>query len=495
VWTSSRPRRRRGLTRTARWPAAGSSRPSARRAALSEEGLRAAVERHRDWMRYRRHDRVRGELGYRVRQGDRARSLRVIFATRAASHVARRARPSRRSSTDADSLPDLPSRGTAEAAKRSAEGGRRSPRARCLRRRAGATATRRVPRRRPRAPPARRQVHGVGDPALRSKLPCALVDLTARPTGEDGIKAPRAARQRVLLQGEMRSSSTGNAMPPARKLVAPGRTALSPGLNPGSSFTESLQPRVLLRRRLRLHSPRRRRWRCVHRECAHVLGRCRPIGRLRARLPRRHRAPRRTPTSAPRVPLAAGRREDRRRRRATPEQLMPTRQQRKRMQKERRNARTRTVWSDFRGGTSSRSAGRRPDAHTAAPGREDAPEEAPAQRSSRATRTPIPSRGRRAATSHSYSCAGTLREFALLIRSKNGQHQYGSRGPRRPLYRVFSPFTLRLDPLRLPSLAAEDGGSLRSVSGAIGARASALSHAVVVTTLTYAQPYFAVVMD
>ena|SRR5579859_1433627 len=125
---------------------------------------------------------------------------------------------------------------------------------------------------------------------------------------------------------------------------------------------------------------------------------------------------------------------------------MPTRKQRKRMQKERRHE-YETVWVDSEGNELEEPPDdvARPAPERRQDGTKPQPKR-PQQRSSRATRTPLPPSWRRAAKRSFLLGAVIFVMFALLIRSKNGQHQYGSALFLAVLYTaLFTPFTYGLD--------------------------------------------------
>ena len=127
-------------------------------------------------------------------------------------------------------------------------GGRRLPRARRVRRRAGAPLSRGVPRGRARAAAPRRPVHRVGRDPARDRARRAL----GRPPRGDRRRTASRALAASDVVGVLLPASAlflGRPMPPARALVDAGAAvALATDFNPGSAFCESL-PLVLLARR------------------------------------------------------------------------------------------------------------------------------------------------------------------------------------------------------------------------------------------------------
>ncbi len=311
--------------------------------ALGEDGLRAAVERHRDWMRASGTTTFEAKSGYGLDKDTELASLRAIrdaggFPTWLGAHAV----PPE--FADADAYLDFALAEVLPRSGRDRRGGGRLPRARRVRRGPGAPLPRGVPRRRPRAAPPRRPVHGVGrDPArdrARARAPSTISRRRER-TGSSALAASDVTG--VLLPAS--ALFLDRPMPPARALVDAGAAvALATDFNPGSAFTREPSARLLARVHAappvagggarRVHGERRARARPR-----------RPDRPPRAGLPRRHHAPRCARLALPRVPpRRAGRLQGRRGRRASLNP-MATRKQRKRMQKERRHE-YENVWVD-----------------------------------------------------------------------------------------------------------------------------------------------------
>ena len=153
----------------------------------------------------------------------------------------------------------------------------------------------------PRAAAARRPVHGGGRDPARDRARRAL----RRPPRGDGAGGRRARSPRATSTGVLLPASAlflDRPMPPARALVDAGAAvALATDFNPGSAFCESL-PLVcsLACTQLRL-SPAEALAACTV-NAAHVLGRADRQGAARARLRRRPRLARRAGLAVPRLP-------------------------------------------------------------------------------------------------------------------------------------------------------------------------------------------------
>ena len=226
----------------------------------------------------RGHDDLRGEVRLRARPRDRAglaprdpgggRYPDLARRPRGAAGVRRRRR-----------LPRLRARGGAARSGRARGGGGRLPRARRIRRGAGAAVPRGVRRRRPRAAAPRRPVHGVRcDPARgRARAPARSTISRRRATTGSG-RSPSSDVVGVLLPAS--ALFLDRPMPPARALVDAGAAvALATDFNPGSAFCESL-PLVCSLAATQLHlSPAEALAACTV-NAAHVLGRADRIGRL-----------------------------------------------------------------------------------------------------------------------------------------------------------------------------------------------------------------------
>ena len=272
--------------------------------AAGEDGLREAVRRHRGWMLARRHDDVRGEVGLRARPRDRARvaARRSREAGGIPTWLGAHAVPPE--FDDADAYLDFALAEVLPARRHARGGGRRLPRARRLRRRAGAPLPRGLPRGGPRAAAARRPVHGVGGDPARDRARSAL---GRPPRGDRATDGVRALAQSDVVGVLLPASALflGRPMPPARALVDAGAAvALATDFNPGSAFCESL-PLVcaLAATQLRL-APAEALAACTV-NAAHVLGRADRKGRLAPGLRRRPRPARRAGLALPRVPPRA----------------------------------------------------------------------------------------------------------------------------------------------------------------------------------------------
>ena len=256
-------RRRAPATRSCTRRAAGSSRPSARRARPARTALREAVERHRGWMRAHGTTTFEAQVGLRPRPRDRARVPARDPRRRRRADLARRPRgPAgvRRRRR----VPRLRARRGAARGGAARRGGRRLPRARRVRRRAGAPLPRGVPRRRASrcastATSSRRRARS----RSRSSSARASVD-HLEATGDDGVRALAASDVvGVLLPAS--ALFLGRPMPPARALVDAGAAvALATDFNPGQRVLREPPARVLARvhaaraRRPRRRSPRAR---------------------------------------------------------------------------------------------------------------------------------------------------------------------------------------------------------------------------------------------
>ncbi len=123
---------------------------------------------------------------------------------------------------------------------------------------------------------------------------------------------------------------------------------------------------------------------------------------------------------------------------------MATRKQRKRTQKERRHE-YETVWIDSEGNESEEPPDDAPAPARAAQKSESKGKKSPQQRSSRATRTPLPPSWSRAAKRAGLLGVVIFVLFAILG-SKNGQHNYVSALLLAVLYTgLFIPFTYYVD--------------------------------------------------
>ena len=123
---------------------------------------------------------------------------------------------------------------------------------------------------------------------------------------------------------------------------------------------------------------------------------------------------------------------------------MPSRKQRKRVQKERRHE-YETVWVDSEGNELDEP----PDDLPARPARDPKRQPKRQQQSAsrgRPTRTPLPPSWRRAAKRSGMLGAVIFVLFAFLFKTKSGQHAYGSALYLSALYTaIFVPFTYMID--------------------------------------------------
>ena len=245
--------------------------------AAGEDGLRAAVERHRDWMLRAGTTTFEGKSGYGLDRETELASLRAIAdAGGVPTWLGAHATPPEFDDADAyldfllaDVLPDAA--GLAEAADVFLERGAFD--AAQARRYLEACA----------AAGLALRLHGdqfteAGAVPLAVELGARSVD-HLEATGTEGVKALAAgAVTAVLLPAS--ALFLGRPMPPARALVDAGAAvALATDFNPGSAFCESL-PLVcsLAATQLRL-SPAEALGACTV-NAAHVLGRAERIGRL-----------------------------------------------------------------------------------------------------------------------------------------------------------------------------------------------------------------------
>ncbi len=245
--------------------------------ALGEDGLRTAVETHRDWMRAAGTTTFEAKSGYGLDKDTELASLRAIRdAGGIPTWLGAHAVPPEFADADAyldfaiaDVLPDAAD--IAEAADVFLEGGAFD--AAQARRYLEACAE------------VGLALHLHGDQFTESGAIPLAIELGARSvdhleaTGEDGIRALAASDVTgVLLPAS--ALFLDRPMPPARTLVDAGAAvALASDFNPGSSFTESL-PLVCSLAATQLHlSPAEALAACTV-NAAHVLGRGGLIGRL-----------------------------------------------------------------------------------------------------------------------------------------------------------------------------------------------------------------------
>ena len=203
---------------------------------------------------------------------------------------------------DADAYLDFALAEVLPEAARARRSRRRLPRARRLRRDAGAALPRGVPRRRARAAAARRPVHGV---AARSRSP---IELGARSvdhleaTGDDGVRALAASDVvGVAAARRARSSSTGRCRRPGLLIDAGAAVALATDCNSGGSCLTESQALLCSRRtasELRIGTPAEALVATNGQRGPRDRPRPRPHRPPRARLPRRPRRSSTRPTGA-----------------------------------------------------------------------------------------------------------------------------------------------------------------------------------------------------
>ena len=278
-WTSSRSARPARATRSCTLPAAGSSRPSRRRARPEKTGSDT-----------RRRAPPRLDAARRARRPSRA-SRGTGSIARPSSRRSGRSLPPAGSRPGSARTPSLPSTTTqtrtstsvlADVLPEAAHAGRgrgRLPRARRVRRDAGAPLPRSVRRRRARAAPARRPVHGGRRDPTRDRARRALRRSPGGDRSATESRRSRRATSRACSCRRAPSSSTGRCHPRARSSTRGAAIALATDFNPGSSFCESL-PLVcsLAATQLKL-SPAESLAACTV-NAAHVLGRAQSIGRI-----------------------------------------------------------------------------------------------------------------------------------------------------------------------------------------------------------------------
>ena len=123
---------------------------------------------------------------------------------------------------------------------------------------------------------------------------------------------------------------------------------------------------------------------------------------------------------------------------------MPSRKQRKRVQKERRHE-YETVWVDPEGNELEEPPDELPVRQARDPKRQQKRQQQSAS-GGRATRAPLPPSWRRAAKRSLMLGAVIFVLFAFLFKNKNGQHEYGSAVFLSVLYTaIFVPFTYTID--------------------------------------------------
>ena len=263
--------------------------------AAGDEGLADALARHVRLDAAVRNDDLRGEVRVRARPRRRSSPSFGRSAMQEAFRPGSARTPSRPSSPDADAYVDFLIDDVLPEAATIADRGRRLPRARGLRRRAGSSVPGRLPRRRSRSSPARRPVHGDGGDPARDRARRAL---GRPPRGDRGRTAsPRSPRatSSACSCPPARSSSVG-PMPPGRALVDAGAAiALATDFNPGSAFCESL-PIVCSLAATQLRLAPGGGTRRVHGERRARARLRRPQGAARAGI-RRGRRPSRAPTT------------------------------------------------------------------------------------------------------------------------------------------------------------------------------------------------------
>ena len=238
--------------------------------AAGEDGLRAALERHRGWMLRAGTTTFEAKSGYGLDHDTELAQLRAVGAAGGVpTWLGAHAVPPE--FADADAYLDFALAEVLPEAAEHRRGSGRLPRARRLRRRAG--------------PPLPRGVREAGL-ALRlhgdqftepGAIPLAI-ELGARSvdhleaTGAEGVARSRRATSPACCFPRARSSSTGRCLPRRALVDAGAAVALATDFNPGSAFCESL-PLVCSLAATQLHlGPAEALSACTV-NAAHVLGR------------------------------------------------------------------------------------------------------------------------------------------------------------------------------------------------------------------------------
>ena len=281
------PRRRRELRGAARRGGGILSTVRATRAA-GEDGLRAAVERHRGWMLAHGTTTFEGKSGYGLDRDTELASLRAVRdAGGVPTWLGAHAVPPEFDG-DADAYLDFALAEVLPEAAQARRGGRRLPRARRVRRGAGAPLPRGVPRR----PGSRCACTATSSPSrARSRSRSSSARARSTTSRRPATTASRALAASDVVGVLLPASALflGRPMPPARALVDAGAAvALATDFNPGSAFCESLPLCCSLAATQLQLSPAEALSACTV-NAAHVLGRADRLGRLAPGLPRRRR--------------------------------------------------------------------------------------------------------------------------------------------------------------------------------------------------------------
>ncbi len=245
--------------------------------ALGADGLGERVARHAAWLLRHGTTTWEGKSGYGLDLTTELDSLRAVRAAGGSpTWLGAHAVPPEFADADAYldfALAEVLPRGGAARRR-----GGRVPRTRRVRRGPGAALPRSLRRRRARAAPARRPVHGVGCDPAGSR---AGRSLGRPPRGHRGGGVAALAASGVV--GVLLPASAlflDRPMPPARALVDAGAAiALATDFNPGSSFTTSL-PFVCSLACTQLHLSPAEALTAVTVNAAHVLGVADRAGRI-----------------------------------------------------------------------------------------------------------------------------------------------------------------------------------------------------------------------
>ena len=282
-----------------------------RRGGGARDGSRA---RHRSWMRAHGTTTFEGKSGYGLDHDTELAQLRAVRAAGGSPDLARRAhgaagvRRRRR-------VPRLPPRGGAARGSPARGGGRCLPRARLVRRPTRLAAI----SRRAATPGSRCACTATSSP---SRARSGSRSSSARDRSTTSRRPARPASRELAasdVTGVLLPASAlflGRPMPPGRALVDAGAlVALATDFNPGSAFCDSL-PLVLSLACTQMKLAPEEALVAATVNAAHVLGRADRIGRLAARLRRRHRAARRARLAPRRLPPGRRHRPHGRRRRS-----------------------------------------------------------------------------------------------------------------------------------------------------------------------------------
>ncbi len=423
--------------------------------AAGEDGLRQAVERHRGWMLRHGTTTFEAKSGYGLDRDTELASLRAIRAAGGIpTWLGAHAVPPEFAGADAYldfALAEvLPEAATAR------RGRRRLPRARRLRRRAGAPLPRGVPRRR-----ASRCACTATSSREQGAIPLAI-ELGARSV--DHLEATGDGRRSRARRERRRRR------PAARERALP-RPADAAGARPrrrgsGGRARDRLQPgqrllrepaALLLARRDAAEALAGGGARGLHRQRGARARPRRPARPARARLPRRPRPARRARLALPRVPpRRRARRAGRARGASYASPAMPSRKQKRREAKSKRHE-YEFVYVDSEGNeleeppeelvTPSR-------AKASSNGSKAAPSKQPAQQTARPPRAAaavLAARGEARRSSSGRSCSRS----SLSPNKKGGLHRRAPAGAH--LHRALRPVHVHGRPLRLPPLPGAQG--------------------------------------